>query len=321
MRGDEAGNPGEVIGVSAPLGEGIIANVPVPFFTDLPVASTVHATVHIDMNGNRVFDYEPPDGLVDVPAERDLGEVATATAAISLLAPLDPASIEIAEQSTDGTTVTVGVVDLPADGFVVIQSDDGGAPGLVLGVSELLPTGENTGVVVELDTWLAETEDLWAVAWVDRDGDGIANIEAEDTLDGVALTFDREFAFARQTINVIPIFPVTLSIDHQEGDGSNVRVALVTMPSAGFIEVLDDEEGEPGARIGLSGLLPRGTSTDIEIELDEPLTSDGALWVRVLVDYDGNEELGLDDLQGFISPGEEALVTLAFTIGEGDDGE
>jgi len=316
LRSDEQGSPGDVIGVSAPLGKGIIANVPVPFFTPMLGASTVHATVHIDMDLNGVFDYEPPDGLVDVPAERESGEVATAAAEIKLLAPLAPASIEVGEQTSDGTSVVVRSVDLPAGGFVVIQADEDDGPGTVLGVSDVLPAGKSTDVEVELDPWLTGTEALWAVVWVDRDGDGIANIEAEDTLDGVALTIDNEYAFVRQTVDVTAIYPVTISVDDQEGDGTKVDVAQVTMPSAGFIEVLDDDEGAAGSRIGLSGLLGSGTSTGLEVEFDEPLTEDATIWIRVIIDYDGSGDLSSGDLDAFFSQEEEALASLAFTFSE-----
>jgi hypothetical protein len=321
LQSDEAGSPGEVIGLSAPLGEGIIANVPVPFFTPLLEEATVHATVHIDMDMDGLFDYEPPDGLIDVAAERDSGEVATCSADIDILAPLAPASVEVAEQTSDGRSLVVGSVDLPSSGFVVIQSDEDGEPGAILGVSDLLPAGESSDVEVELDPWLSSTEAIWAVVWVDRDRDGVATIEAEDTLDGVALTIGNEYALVQQTISVTAVYPVAIGVDDQESDGTEVEVALVTMPAAGFVEVLADDDGVPGARIGLSGLLRTGTSTNLTVELDEPLTEDGTVWVRVIIDYDGSGDVSQDDLQGFVSQDEEALSSLVLTVVEEDAGD
>jgi len=292
----------------------------VPFFSVLLEESTVHATVHIDVDEDGIFDYEPPDGFIDVPAERASGDVATAAAEVRLLAPLAPASIELDEQTSDGRVVVVGTVDLPSSGFVVIQSDNDGEPGTVLGVSAMLPAGESTNVEVRLDPWLRDDEDLWAVVWIDRDRDGLATIDVEDTLDGMALTADNEFAFTHLPIDVRAIYPVTIGVDDQEGDGTNVNIALVTMPSGGFVELLSDVDGEPGARIGFSGLVPTGTSTDLEIELNEPLDEDGTIWVRVFIDYDGDRELSAGDLLGFITQEEEALVSLAFTFSEEDGG-
>ena len=42
--------------------------------------------------------------------------------------------------------------------------------------------------------------------------------------------------------------PSSLAADSQESDGTTIVIASVTLPSAGFIAIHGDAEGEPGAR-------------------------------------------------------------------------
>jgi len=90
--------------------------------------------------------------------------------------------------------------------------------------------------------------------------------------------------------------PGSVTVADQESEGDTVVIDAVTFPSAGFIEILDDDGGEPGARVGLSGLRQPGDANDITVTLDDPLTDDAALWVRVWIDFDESGTLSLADL-------------------------
>lgn len=316
LAADAAGAPGEVLGVSELIGQGTVTDVSVPLFLPLEAEAVVHATLHVDVDEDGRFLYEPPDGFVDLPAVSAEGATASDSAVVGLLAPLAPAAVTLAEQRTDGEAVMVAEVTLPAPGFVAVQGEQDGLPGTILGISELLPEGTSRDVLVPLERITAGSQTLFAVAYVDRDGNGRAGLTVADSPDAVAEAFDGGPARAAAVVTVVLIAPAAIEADDQEGDGTEVTVASVDLPSPGFIEVRADEAGSPGRRLALSDLLPAGTSSGVHIGLAQALTSDAVLWVRVRVDFDGNEELGTDDPIALTGSGRRAQISLSYTFVE-----
>lgn len=106
-----------------------------------------------------------------------------------------PATIAADDQSGDGTTVTVASVSLPIDGFVVIHGDNGGAPGAVIGWSDLLPAGDSTGVEVTLNTAIDADATVFPMAHVDANGNGLYEFMPPDVvIDVPATTADGDVA-------------------------------------------------------------------------------------------------------------------------------
>jgi hypothetical protein len=70
-----------------------------------------------------------------------------------------------------GASVIVPLVALGAGGFVVIHADQGGAPGAILGASQLLAEGEHERLTVPLSRPSRDGEALYARLYID-DGDG-----------------------------------------------------------------------------------------------------------------------------------------------------
>jgi len=321
LQSDDGGLPGEVIGVSEVIGEGRISSVPVAFFLPIEAPARIHASLHIDMDGDRTFSYEPPDAFIDVPATFASGALAGAAADIGLLAVVSPAEMEFVEQRSDGEMVVVAAVDLPAPGFVAIQQNEGGAPGTVLGITDLLPAGRSTNLEIALDPPLLATGIVFAVPYVDRDANGIAEIVGEVAPDGIARRADGTLLLVDPVITVIHRQPTVLEVVDQEGEGTVVTVATVTLPAAGFLEVRADEDGEPGRLLGRSDLLPRGTATDVEITLDAALEADAGLWVRVRIDFDGDGTLSQGDPFALTESGDRAERSLDYTLPEEEEDE
>jgi hypothetical protein len=296
LQDDVAGAPGTIIGLSEVIGPGRIDGVPVPFFVPLLEDAAVHATVHIDVDRDRSFLYEPPDDFVDVPALEDDGSVATSSAAVVLLPPLAPAAVAVEEARIDGTAIDVAAVTLPAPGFVAVQRNEAGRPGAVLGASALLGEGTTTDLRIELDPALRVTGLIWVVAYVDRDEDGLLD---PDGLDEPGEQEDGEPAVASPVMTVVPLDPTSIAVTDQEGDGTSITVAEASLPSPGFLELLLDSDGEPGRRIGVSELIV-STATEVRIALDRPLDADAIVWVRARIDFDedgvldGIDPVGLD---------------------------
>jgi hypothetical protein len=293
--------------------------VAVALFFPLEAGALLHATLHIDMDGDGQFRYEPPDDFIDLPATLADGQPATATATVNLLPPLAPASIAMEDQRSDGATVVVAEVTLPAPGFVALHADEDGVPGVILGLSGLLAAGTSGDVTLTLERPLETTQAVFAVAYVDRDGDGVAGLMDADSLDDVAQGPDGGPARATAVVTVVHVTPVVLEVEDQEGDGTVVTVASVTLPAAGFLELRIDQAGSPGRVLLVSDLLPAGTSTGVDFEFETALDADAVFWVRVRIDFDGNGELDEEDPIGLSDEDKRAQDSFAFTFVEPDE--
>jgi len=82
-------------------------------------------------------------------------------------------TISVSDQSS-GDSIVVDSAWLGQGGYIAVHADADGAPGSVIGVSDLLVAGNNTGVSVALDRASQSGEALYAVVHVDN-GDGIFN--------------------------------------------------------------------------------------------------------------------------------------------------
>jgi hypothetical protein len=316
LQADAGGAPGEVIGVSELIGRGTVSGVVVPFYFPLTETSVVHATLHIDMDGDGQYLYQPVDAFIDLPATLADGEEATAAATVGILAPIAPATVTLAEQRTDGTSLSLAEVTLPAPGFVALHTSEDGVPGTIIGMTGLLPEGTSRDLTITLDPPLEGSQQVFAVAYVDRDANGVADLTSADSLDAVAEGPDGGPARALAEITVVPLGPTVLQVADQEGDGKQVAVASVTLPSAGFLELWSDQGGAPGSLIMVSDLLPKGTAANFKFTLDTPLTADTTLWVRVRIDFDGDGVPSAGDRAALTAADQPTQARLAYTFKE-----
>jgi hypothetical protein len=309
---------GELIGLSEVIGPGRIDDVPVPFFVPIDADTTVSAALHIDMDRDRTFIYEPPDSFIDVPAVTTEGAAAAATASVVLLPRVAGGDLAVAEQRISGSPLEVQGVTLPAPGFVAVQVNEGGAPGRVIGATGLLPAGTTEGeqLMVELDPPLRVTGRVFVVAYVDRDENGV--LDPEDG-DEPAQTEDGEPVQADPVITVVPLDPSSVETEDQEGDGTAIAVASVTLASGGFVDIRIDDGGIPGERIARSEWLADGTYEDLVFTPNRPLDADTRIWVRVVIDFDENQRLGDAEPLGVTEDGRPAIASLEYTFVEPDD--
>lgn len=76
----------------------------------------------------------------------------------------------------------------------------------------------------------------------------------------------------------------TISLEDQESDGSTVTVAEVMIDGApGWIAIHTDQDGAPGPVIGVAE-IEEGMSSEVAVELDEPLTETTDVWPMLHVD-------------------------------------
>jgi len=305
VREDAGGSPGEVIGISEVLTTGVIARVPVPFFVPLIEGTRVHLTVHIDVDRDQRFTYEPPDAFIDEIATTATGEPATATALLTLLTPLSPADVFVDPQTNNGTTLLVASATLPSAGWVAVHKTEGGEPGEVLAISDLLPAGTATNLEFELEPPLETTQSVFVAVWIDRDEDGRFDRAAGS--DEIGVRDDGALAMESPVITVLARSPGDLFVLDQESDGTSVVLDSLQLPAPGFVEILTDVDGEPGERIIVSDLIGAGVATNFEIGFEVPLTEDTVLWARLWIDFDQDGTLSAADLTVLDEPGGEEI--------------
>lgn len=117
--------------------------------------------------------------------------------------PVSPAEVVFEAQTSDGATIVVASVTLPAAGFIAVHGNSDGAPGPVVGHSDLLPEGTSTGVSITLDEPLTQSDLLFPMAHIDIDRDGVYEFFPPDnTVDGPALTSSGDVAVVGAEVTV-----------------------------------------------------------------------------------------------------------------------
>ncbi len=107
----------------------------------------------------------------------------------------------------------------------------------------------------------------------------------------------------------------SLTLADQSGDGSSVVVAEATLTGTdGWIVVHADDGGAPGPVIGHVA-LPEGTSSDVEVALDQALTADATVWPMLHIDAG---EVGVYEFPGADGPvtadGSVVVAPLSYTV-------
>lgn len=159
---------------------------------------------------------EPEPSTTEAPPATDPGP------------PTSPADVVFAAQESDGSSITVSSVTLPAPGFIAVHANAEGAPGPIIGNSDLLPEGTSTDVVVLLDTPLESTDLLFPMAHIDMDGNGEYEFAPPDNaIDIPATTADGSVAVVGAEVTVV----------------SADAGALVAVAASELGEILVDGEG------------------------------------------------------------------------------
>jgi hypothetical protein len=143
-----------------------------------------------------------PSGEPELAATTEAPAQATTTEEMAAPA-TSPAEIVFEAQTSDGTSVVVASVTLPAPGFIAVHSNADGKPGAVIGNSELLPAGTSTDVVIVLDQPLAATDMVFPMVHIDIDGDGeYTFVPPDNIVDVPATTADGGVAVAGAEVTI-----------------------------------------------------------------------------------------------------------------------
>ncbi len=143
------------------------------------------------------------DGAATTTTDGAGGETTAASSDGDAAPPTTPASITAEDQTSDGSTIVVASITLPAPGFIAVHGDAGGSPGPVIGHSDLLPAGESTDVSITLDEALTASGPVFPMAHIDINDNGVYEFNPPDeTTDSPATTEAGDVAVVPAQITV-----------------------------------------------------------------------------------------------------------------------
>ncbi len=169
-------------------------------------------------------------------------------------------SVTVSDQLSLDGTVTVDTVVSAGPGWIVIHADNGeGAPGAVIGQSQV-NVGTSQNVSVDINTEAA-TATLFAMLHEDTGEVGVYEFGQVEGADG-PVAVDGQVVTPSFTVELVHAY------DQFVADDGSINVASVTTQQNGWIVVhADNGEGAPGPVIGFAQVTS-GQNTDVAVELD-----------------------------------------------------
>lgn len=312
--------PGERVGF-ARIEAGESKNVTVELDKKLDGKTKLIAAIHADRGvaGKLEFDADAPVASPDQPFFADGMEVATIFSVGPFGVKADRASVEATDQVGAEKSITIATVEAPADAWVVVHKDAGGAPGDRVGFKRI-EKGTSKDVEVELDVEMLP-ENLIVAVHADRGEESVLDFDMADKLgspdqpyfvngEEVATVIKvREFGY--QT----PAGTSAIAVSEQEIMDAKLMVDVATSPEPAWVVVHLDGGGVPGERVGLLA-IPSGTTKGARIQLDASKKLTETLFVAVHADrgaarvfeYDMADRVNSADQPFFVGPAEVATA-------------
>jgi hypothetical protein len=237
-----------------------------------------HGQVGIGTDGG--FTYDPDPGFAGTDTftyEMTNGDGDTDTATVSVEVVEATATVETtADVDDDGATDEITVRSEPDQ---QIRGTSNLPPGTDIGV-RLTGTDSGSPFVKPLETT------------IDADGDWTVSADFSDVTAGANFTVDvrrQGQSLLENPVDGRIVAPPTASVtfEAQQSNGRTVTVSSVTTNEGGFVTILRE-----GTVIGSSEYLDPGTTTAVDIALDDPLETNRTL--RAIVRRDANDNRTLD---------------------------
>ncbi len=282
------GMPGERIGYAAVEG-GESTGVSVEITEELSGRTTLIAAIHADkgVSGKLEFDMEAPVASPDQPYFADGMEVAAMFDVGEFGVEAEKGSIEATDQVGATDSIRVDRVVAPADGWIVVHLDKGGAPGARVGI-ERVEAGTSREIDVPIDSDKL-TEKLFIALHADRGETEIFEFDMMNKFDSPDQPFFVDGEEVAVAIKVrefgVPVAMGQAMVEavSQPVVNATVRVARVISPTGAWVVAHLDKNGMPGKRVGLV-YVGAGESRDITIQLDASVTLTDRIFVALHAD-------------------------------------
>lgn len=306
------GMPGERVGYAS-IKAGETRNVVVKITKELKGRTKLIAAIHADRGVSRKFEFDM-DRTVDSPDQpffADGMEVAAVFEVGKWGVPVDEASIKAADQIGATGRIVVDRVVAPADGWIVVHKDAGGAPGERVGLKRV-EEGETVDVDVEL-TSDELTEKLFVALHADRGGIEVFDFDMMDKLDSPDQPFfvdGEEVAVAvkvREFGVPVPVGAAAVRVMEQPVHNATVKIAEAVAPTDAWVVVHLNNDGMPGKRVGLAK-ISAGTTRDVVVQLDASVMLTESLLVAVHADRGEPGVFEFDMMDSVNSPDQPFFV-------------
>jgi hypothetical protein len=268
---DNEGAPGPVAGFRW-LNTGWNYNVQIRVDNSL-LTPTLFAMLHVDDNEVGTYEFGTVDGA-DAPVAVD-GNVVTPSFKVDAISPTDQFVSE------DGM-VTFAAVTVQVGGWLVIHSDNDGAPGSVLGQTQI-PAGTSNNVAVQLAEE-GRTDVLFPMLHVDTGAAGTYEFGTVEGADGPVVVNGAVATMPIWTVPHIRVMDqIVLPGDGMEMGEPTAWAMSVLSDGPGFLVFHQEQDGSFGPVAGVSDPLPAGLSTNVVVTLD-PAMITPVLWPMLHVD-------------------------------------
>jgi PGF-CTERM protein len=310
---------GSIRGTSEYLEAGLHRDVVVHLDDELDGDDALFGMAHQDTNDNSEYDFPATEGEADGPYTTD-GDIVMDDGEVTV-----SAAVSASAQVSDGTTMTIDRVDLAEGGFVTVHDAslfEGAVLDSVVGTSEYLEAGTHTNVEIAFDERLTASQTVVPMAHRDTNDDEAYDFaESGGETDG-PYTADGEAVVDTAKLTV----PASVSATDQRTSGETITVESVTLHDGGFVTVHDSTLAD-GAVFdsvrGTSAYLGPGTHEDVEIALDDPLTSDDDVFA--MAHRDTNDDGAYDFLESdgatdgpYVAAGGPIMSAASVTV-DGDE--
>ncbi len=305
---------GSIRGTSAYLEAGVHEDVRVTFDEPLTDNETVYPMAHTDSNDNEVYDFEETEGEADGPYVDANGDPVMTPTDVTVS---EEATVSFDSQSSGGHTVTVADVYVPEGGFVTMHDstlEDGAVFDSVRGTSAYLEAGFHRDVIVTLDEPLTDDDTLFGMAHMDTNDNEVYEFLETDGEEDAPYTVDGDIVMDDGDVTV----SASVSASAQVADGTTVVIDRADLAEGGFVTVHDASllAGDVfGSVVGTSEYLEAGAHEDIEVTLDERLTTSQLIVPMAHMDTNDNEEYDFEETEGEedgpYTAGDDAVVDTA----------
>lgn len=283
-----------VRGTSACLDPGLHHDVLVELDDPTSEDDTLFAMPHRDTDDDCTYDFVDTEGEDDGPYTSG-GDPVTDDGSVTV-----SASVDYANQSSDGRTIVVDHVDLAEPGFVAVHTPAllaGQVTDSVVGASELLDAGAHEDVEIVLDDPIRTSQALIPMPHRDTDGDGTYGfVESDGADDGPFVDGDGEPVVDTG----YTVVRAQVTFEDQEAT-DNVTVANVTMHDGGFVTIHDESllEGEAlGSVVGVTERLDPGTHREVYVGLQDRRDGETTLIAMPHRDTNGNDAYDFVESRG-----------------------